>query len=989
MKRLIVACCIACLAASVGLAEAVSAGLALEAEGHSSLVTSLVFTADGRKVVSAGHDKLVRIWDVETGKTERTIDGDRGAGEQGKIRALALSPLDAYLAVGGWLGQPKPIFANGVTFDHEKVERVVQLFDFKTGKLVGTLEGSDGRVQALAFGPWNFQTLSSVRMFSGDDLGHICIWSLPMFATSPVEAKCEIRFNKHASAITKIQSTSGRLVASASADKDLRLWDSATGQEVKQLGGQTAFAFSPDGSKFATAGEDRRILLWDGKAGEFRRELTRGDFDVSEMTYTPDGKKLIVVGGSSCRVLSADTGKVLASFDGGRGEALTSLASSGQGTLAAVALRESHAVVLWNVENGTTYRSLAGKGAGVYAVGFAKDGRSVAFGNKSAYVEPNNRGPLQRVVRLMQGDVYSVGLGDQLGDAGQFLRAAMAGGGFKLTPSGPAADAFWVSRNGKEYGLLKTESPYTCYTLTPDGRYAITGTAGGDIEVYRTEERDTTSGNGRKTRDLIGHTDTVHSIAVSPDGRTLVSGSADQTIKLWDIESGQNLLTVFAATDGEWVAWTSVGYFTSSLNGTRYIGWHTGNHRGYSFYSASGSQKEYDRPTVVAEYLRTRGDYASALNLARALPSPASAPAADPFKIIPPVVDILSPEEDEAAATAEFLTVKASAYAPQNTTPVTEIKLLLNGTEVASKKESQRRLSLEAQVHLQPGANILVATARNETASAQVFRTVNYNGRSLDESRPHLRILAIGVSKYKSPELALKFADKDAEAFAALLKKQEGPHLLFNKVETKIILNEEATRDGIIDGLDWLSDPTQVRPNDFLVLFLSGHGGMSRDNYYFYSYNHNPQANPEKGDIRWSTLMDSLTRVRGAKPILFVDTCRAGAAAGGARPKGDRGLTEALKDLKVNYQGVVFFAASSSDEPSLEVDRLGHGVFSYALLKGLEGQADRLKADRVIYIDELGSWVRSQVKELTNSQQNAVYNEPPGLKPFPIAALSR
>lgn len=133
--------------------------------------------------------------------------------------------------------------------------------------------------------------------------------------------------------------------------------------------------------------------------------------------------------------------------------------------------------------------------------------------------------------------------------------------------------------------------------------------------------------------------------------------------------------------------------------------------------------------------------------------------------------------------------------------------------------------------------------------------------------------------------------------------------------------------------------------------------------------------------------MDALTQMRDTKPILFVDTCRAGAATGEGRPKGDQGLIQALRDLKNKYQGVVFFAASSSDELSLEIDRLQHGAFTYALLEGLKGNADLPPMDRIIYIDELGLWIRRQVKKLTNNHQEAIYNEPPNLKSFPIFAL--
>ena len=83
--------------------------------------------------------------------------------------------------------------------------------------------------------------------------------------------------------------------------------------------------------------------------------------------------------------------------------------------------------------------------------------------------------------------------------------------------------------------------------------------------------------------------------APSPDGRWLVSGSFDQTVRLWAIETGKPLLTIFAANDDEWVAWTPEGYYTASLKGDRLIGWHMnqGEGRLARYYPAEHFAKQF------------------------------------------------------------------------------------------------------------------------------------------------------------------------------------------------------------------------------------------------------------------------------------------------------------------------------------------------------------------------------------------------------------
>src|SRR5262249_45706272 len=102
----------------------------------------------------------------------------------------------------------------------------------------------------------------------------------------------------------------------------------------------------------------------------------------------------------------------------------------------------------------------------------------------------------------------------------------------------------------------------------------------------------------------------------------------------------------------------------------------------------------------------------------------------------------------------------------------------------------------------------------------------------------------------------------------------------------------------------------------------------------------------------------------------------------------DSGLTQALKELKTSYRGVVFFAAASDDEPARELPDKGYGAFTWALLEGLNGRAD-VGNRRLIYVDDLGSWLIRSVKELTDGRQHATFELPPGFRTFPLFALSK
>jgi WD40 repeat protein len=93
--------------------------LMLDTGGHMAIINDLAFTPDGKQLVSAADDKVIRIWDWQAGKTIRFIRGEVGPGNEGKPFAMALSPDGRWLAAGGW------------TKSNE-----IRLYEFATGKLV-------------------------------------------------------------------------------------------------------------------------------------------------------------------------------------------------------------------------------------------------------------------------------------------------------------------------------------------------------------------------------------------------------------------------------------------------------------------------------------------------------------------------------------------------------------------------------------------------------------------------------------------------------------------------------------------------------------------------------------------------------------------------------------------------------------------------------------------------------------------------------------
>jgi len=936
--------------------------LVIESGGHTATIKSVMFNRDGKYLVSAGDDKTVRVWDVTTGRVARVLRGQIGDGSEGKIYAVALSPDNRYLAVGGWLA------ANTGT---------IRIHDFQSGRVLALLTGHGNVIESLAFSPDN-RHLASGSFDNTVRVGDVETKTSRQLKPAFEGAVYAVAF-----------SPDGKLLVAGSDDRTLGLWETATGRLVRSMTGHQAevksVLFSPDGQYIVSGGYDKSIRLWNGRTGEFIREFAKAETQIQGLSFSPDGTRLLAGAVShpyTCTAYDFPTGKPVTRFTK-HDNIVLATAISPDARTAATGGGDRNAILLWDIASGKVQRELRGAGQPVRSVAFAKDGQSIAFGNISNYNGPNDRGPLEQSLLLHASGELPVSLGGPPPSGVNFIRALDRVGNlqFQTKPGKVWPRAILeITKGQAAIHSIERDSTsgqwHTCYSFTPEGKYFASGGAYGFLTLYSTD-------SGKILAQLVGHTSDVWAVAVSLDGRTLVSGSDDQTVRLWDIPSGRNLLSVFVGEDQEWVAWTPEGYYTSSVNGDKYIGWqlNRGVDQPAEFYSATQFQKQFYRPALIAEYLRTH-DIRAALKSVPERPNEALAGPASVAASLPPMISISAPEQDSTVREPE-LTVKAEALS--NTLPITDVKILLNGVQANNSsglsKGDPRRRRVEAVVQLAEGQNVISVIAANEKAmSDPETRRVRYESGAPDRNKPALIMLAIGISHYEKPAWNLGFGHADALAMQQVFESQKTlAKDLFREVKTRLIPETRANRLEILEGLTWLShEGTQ---NDIRILFLSGHGGLLGENYYFFSREHDLHGDPEADDVSWNVIMDRLNSAR-SKVVLFVDTCRAAAVTGEKR-RNDKTFSQIIKDLQNQYYGVVTFAASTDQEESAERKEWGHGAFTLALLEGLQGKADHNHVG-VVQWQELGAWIGQRVQELTGGNQHAIVSPAPNLPSFAL-----
>ncbi|MGP8250716.1 MAG: tetratricopeptide repeat protein [Terracidiphilus sp.] len=229
---------------------------------------------------------------------------------------------------------------------------------------------------------------------------------------------------------------------------------------------------------------------------------------------------------------------------------------------------------------------------------------------------------------------------------------------------------------------------------------------------------------------------------------------------------------------------------------------------------------------------------------------------------------------------------------------------------------------------------------------------------------PRSYALVVGISKYAHlPQNAqLQFPDSDAESVYTVLISPEGGQFPAENVHK--LIDGQATLENIRHELEvWL--PSVTHPDDRVLVYFAGHGFVSNGTAYIAPYDIDLNNIATTAYPMESLGKDMGARINGKWKVLITDSCHSGAIT----PEADRStVNRTLLDLDKSLFSIT---ASRDREQSYESDKWGggHGIFTYYVVKGLEGEADT-NGDGIVTADELAEYVHTNVRDATNAAQN-------------------
>lgn len=691
-------------------------------------------------------------------------------------------------------------------------------------------------------------------------------------------------------------------------------------------------ALSPDGKMLASGGEDEIVILWNVSTGEKIKTLEGHSDHIEALSFSPDGDTL--ASGSKDKEIilwNTATGEKIRDYEDSDGDGVLSLAFSPDGkTLAAG--NEDESITLWDPQSGEKIRTLKEHSDDVYSVAFSPDGKILASG------------------------------------------------------SGDETIILWDTVTGEKRSTLKGhKDSVNSVAFTPDGQVLASGSSDKTIALWNIA-------SGEKINVLTDNKDSVQSVAFSPDGKLLVSGNEDKTITIWDAQTGNKLKTL----SGHNEMITSVLFspdgssLISASEDRNIIVWDTG-------YKAAFAGK----PAVMTKPAPAPRPFATKVPDVKAPAFTAITPvlAAPELKYDVSVGDAnrnLIFEGGEPVTVIVHIENKGKGAARG-------VEILLSGNdslinclgnsrvvgevEPKGKRDITIQCSLPTRLKAET-AHLSVELAEQRGYSpaeiksftvamepAEIIETEHVISRHVDVDvvpsrnnnfkRGNSYALVIGISRYRDKQIPqVKYAKSDAETFARYLENIGG----VPAKNIKVVTDEMVTKGDLEAYIeDWL--PRRIKKDSEVFIYYAGHGtpDLKSGEAYIVPYDGNPDYKSKLYPLK--RMYASLNKLPSEQVVVMLDSCFSGAGERGIVGQGARPVSISVENPILAGGNVFVLASASGTQISSDFDKVRHGLFTYYLLKGMKGAADKDKNGK-IELQELYNYVKENVSETASAELN-------------------
>ncbi len=492
----------------------------LSLQGHEAFIGALTWVSGANRIVTGGADGTVRLWDIQGGRCEHVFEG-----HQGPVRAVAVTTDGRTAASGGQDGS-------------------IGLWDLATGGNTRWLRGPRSGVTAVAFVDQSVAAGSedgTVRLWSRQDGSVQRVIRLP----NPVQDLTPVAGSRmwvaHGSSVSCLVVPEVRAVplplalseTVASGELAAREGDYRTHLELARehlASGRMEEVIEELRKAREIEGYEHHgeaLVLWNRVLAFFPKAAPRsvvevrrfgsGGATLTACSFAADGTILAgAADGSLCR-FDAESG-VQGTPMIGHGQAITSIAASGDGPIAVTASRDG-TIRVWNATEGRQLRLLEGHEGAVTCVAVTPLGDVVSAGEDGTLrLWPSEDGALAALLGSGQDGVLAV--------------ATSVDGRFAVSGGWDSQITMWSLPDRAELRRLEGhEGAVLALAISSDCRTIASAGEDGSVRLWELE-------SGRCRRTLTGHAGAVQSVCFTPDARFVVSAGRDATLRVWDARTG-------------------------------------------------------------------------------------------------------------------------------------------------------------------------------------------------------------------------------------------------------------------------------------------------------------------------------------------------------------------------------------------------------------------------------------------------------------------
>lgn len=987
----------ACLSAT---AQDYKPKINLNINGHNGKVNDLLFLPDGQRFVSISEDKSVKIWDADSLLVLDRLDTEIGPAYQGVFYSGALSPDGKYLALGGF-----PL--------SEMPENYLIVIDIENRKVIGPVMGHYDIVSDIVFDD------TGKFIFSGGEDDILSIWTLQndvleLFSQSnmgsPISSMAYDPSTKslalatagssivtfldmtailegvddfemsvgieHDGEINRISySSTGKYIATSSVNGEVQVTD-ASGNTIFQtdeLGVMVnALSFSADAKYLMMMDLEGTAKLVDLTKRGITKEFKAHDNAVFSMSFDPaaNGYQVVSSGGNNNGIVRWDalSGKVVTRLSG-EGRAVQSMAFVDSSSLRINYFANNDggdASVIFDFKNFVP-KKMAGEGSTI-----AKQKKAITqideytLKAKSGRIanDPSIDGRVLEFISDEDGNVY-VGSDFSLKqyDGSGKLKKEFLGHAGGVRALALSVDARYLASGSEDQKVL-------LWKLDEPGKFPSVG------EYFTAETFESVKIGG--VQELLDQD--------NPEAWKKLMRALEKTEPKIHKElsatfpylhvSTHPFMTLFLADNGEWITWTEEGYFHCSSDGAKLFGWHI--NRGISsladFYTAEQYfdilyepellVRSFESGERITELLSEAGEGAFKIDVSER-PSVAVFDLSQVRLNRDPKINY---SKGKYQTSHREVDVSIDVY--NGGSGFSEFNLFQNGKLVVSDRGLEEvpvgqyitkkyKLSLVNDLNT---FSALVKNKQNIDSRPSEFK-LQYTGEVIATSS--LYVLAIGINQYKNERYNLNYAYDDALSFVEELKLKGGE--IYREINVTAVYNEEATKLGIIKGLDEIK--AKAQPEDVFVFYYAGHGTIddTQNNKYFFVPTDVTQLYGDSTQLVTKAISSDelklhLSEIKAQKQLVLMDACHSGGAIETLSTRSAGSEEKAMIQL-ARAAGIVMIASSGSQQFSTEFTILKHGVFTYSLLEAMNGAGDN--GDGNITVSEIKQYMEESVPELT------------------------